>query len=197
MYQVIGGVKSRALRVLWMLEELEQPYDHLPAAPHSAEVLAVNPSGKIPALVTQNETLTDSTAIVTYLADAHGALTFPAGTLARARQDALTHAILDEVDGTLWMAARHSFILPEEMRMPAIKDSLKWEFSRALTGLQGRISDRAFVMGDAITVPDLILGHCLRWAGNAGFPVEDNTAMTDYRDRMTARPAFQRAVSRP
>ena len=35
MYQVIGTGKSRALRVLWMLEELGQPYEHVPVNPHS------------------------------------------------------------------------------------------------------------------------------------------------------------------
>ena len=73
MYTVIGGTKSRAFRVMWMLEELSQPYALNPAAPRSEEARKYNPSGKIPAIVDGDEVLTDSLAIMTYLADKHGA----------------------------------------------------------------------------------------------------------------------------
>ena len=85
MYTVIGTTKSRALRVLWMLEELEQPYDHIPAGPRSDEARRHSPSGKVPALLVDGEAITDSVAIMTFLADRHAALTFPAGTVERAR----------------------------------------------------------------------------------------------------------------
>jgi glutathione S-transferase len=132
MYTVIGSFRSRAFRVLWAVEELGLDYEHLPESPRSESVLKHNPSGKIPVLLDDGEAVTDSTAIMTYLADKHGALTFAAGTLNRARQDAWTNQILDDIDAVLWTAARHSFILPEEMRLPAIKDSLKWEYERNL-----------------------------------------------------------------
>ena len=195
MYTVIGTVKSRALRVLWMLEELGVAYDHIPAGPRSEEALRHNPSGKIPALLVDGEVVTDSVAIMTYLADRHAGLTFPAGTLDRARQDAFTHAINDEFDAVLWTAARHSFILPEERRLPAIKDSLRWEFEGAQARLGEALGDKPFLMGDTVTIPDLLLAHCLRWAGNANFPVTDPHLLA-HRDRMLARPAFARAAAR-
>jgi glutathione S-transferase len=193
MYTVIGTAKSRALRVLWMLEELAQPYAHVAVGPRSDEAKAHNPSGKIPALLVDGQAITDSVAIMTYLADRHGALTFPAGTLDRARQDAFTQLINDEFDSLLWIAARHSFILPEEMRLPAIKDSLKWEFERSQVRLGDTLGDGPFLMGDTMTVPDLLLAHCMRWAANANFPVADARIIA-HRDRMLARPAFERAT---
>jgi glutathione S-transferase len=81
----------------------------------------------VPVLVAEGVPITDSVAIMTFLADRHGKLTFPAGTLDRARQDSLTQFIIDEFDALLWTAAKHSFILPEEHRVPEIKESLKWE----------------------------------------------------------------------
>jgi glutathione S-transferase len=195
MYTVIGTVKSRALRVLWMLEELGQPYDHIPASPRSEDARRHNPSGKIPALLVDGQAITDSVAIMTYLGDRHGALTHPAGTLDRARQDAFTNLINDEFDAILWMAGRHSFVLPEEMRLPAIKESLRWEFDRSQTRLGDTLGDKPFLMGDTITIPDLVLAHCMRWAGNANFPVTDDRILA-HRDRMLARPAFARAAAR-
>lgn len=195
MYTVIGTVKSRTLRVLWMLEELGQPYDHVPAPPQSEGVTALNPAGKVPVLVVDNVPITDSTAIIQFLADRHGALTYPAGSIDRARQDSLTQFLLDEFDAALWMAARHSFILPEELRQSAIKDSLKWEFQRSQRALVARMADGPFLMGDMMTVPDIILAHCLGWASAAQFPVVEQR-LSDYGTAMRARPAFRRALGR-
>ena len=145
MYQVIGTGKSRALRVLWMLEELGQPYEHVPVNPHSEGVTPFNPAGKVPVLIVDGTPITDSTAILTYLADRHDGLTHAAGTLERARQDSLTQLILDEFDAALWLAARHSFILPEEMRLAAIKNTLRWEFERSQKTLFHRMAEDGFL----------------------------------------------------
>lgn len=195
MYTVIGTVQSRALRVLWMLEELGQSYEHVVAAPRSEGVVAFNPAGKVPVLIVDGTPITDSTAIIQYLADRHGALTHPAGTLERARQDSLTQFLLDEFDAALWMAARHSFILPEELRMSGIKNTLRWEFERSQHTLMQRIGEGAFVMGEMMTVPDIILTHCLTWALSAKFPIVEHR-LTEYLDRMRTRPALGRAQNR-
>ncbi len=193
MYTVIGGPRTRAMRVLWMLEELEQPYAHVPAAPRSAEALAANPSGKVPSLLVDGETLTDSVAIVTYLADRHAAFTHPAGTLERARQDAVTQFCVDEIEGALWTAAKHSFIHPEELRVPEVKAACRAEFDAAMARLGAMVEGREFVAGDGFTVPDLLLGHCAGWAEAAKFDLPDGPAGA-YLARMRARPALARAM---
>lgn len=195
MFTVIGTVQSRAMRVLWMLEELGLAYDHIPAAPRSEGVVAFNPAGKVPVLIEDGTPITNSTAIITYLADREGRLTHPAGTLDRARQDSLTQFLLDEFDANLWMAARHSFVLPQEMRQAGIKNTLRWEFERSQKTLLHRMGEGPFVMGDTMTVPDIILAHCLTWALAARFPIVDHR-LTGYLDAMRARPAYQRALAR-
>jgi len=194
MYKVIGKVQTRAFRVLWMLEEIGQPYELVPAYPRSDEVMALNPSGKVPVLQDGDATLLDSTAIITYLADKHGQLTYPAGTIERAHQDALTHAVLDELDAVLWTAARHSFSLPEDKRVPEVKPSLKWEFTNNLNRLADRV-EGPFLMGDKMTIADIICTHCLNWAFGAKFPVE-NEKMLAYGKEMRARDAFGRAQAK-
>ena len=190
---VVGTVKSRALRVLWLLEELGLPYEHVPAQPRSPEARASNPSGKIPALVTEEGALTDSTAILHYLADREGRLTHPAGTPGRARQDAVTFRVLDEVEGPLWLAARHGFVLPEDRRVPAVKDTARREAAEALARIE---APQDFAAGDAFTVADIVLAHCIRWATNAKVePIPE--ALAAYAARMAGRPAFQRAAALP
>ncbi|MFP3384630.1 MULTISPECIES: glutathione S-transferase family protein [Tritonibacter] len=193
MYKVIGKPMTRTFRVLWALEELEQPYELEDAAPQSAEIRNYNPSGKVPALVVDGTTVTDSVAIITYLADKHGALTAPAGTLARARQDSVTNMLNDEMDALLWMAARHSFALPEEQRVPAIKDSLRWEFARSVSRVEARLTDE-FIAGESFSIADILLTHCLNWARGAKFEVESE-ALLAYGKRMRDRAAFQRVVT--
>lgn len=194
MYQVIGGVRSRAMRVLWMLEELGVPFEHIQASPGSAEVKAVNPSGKVPVLVVDGTAITDSSAILTYLADKHGALTFPPGTLERARQDGLMHKVLDELDAVLWTAARHSFVLPEDQRMPEIKGPLKWEFVRSCDSLAEAMGEGPHLMGETFTIADIVCAHCLSWAINAKFAFK-NEALRQYLDRCRDRDAFKRAAA--
>ena len=195
-YTLIGAVKSRALRELWTLEDLGLDYDHIDAAPHSEAVTRVSPAGKVPVLVADGVALSDSVAIMTYLADRHGALCFAPGTIARARQDSLTHLILDEFDAALWTAARHSFVLPEDRRVPAIKDSIAWEFARNQGHMVSRMdADGPFVMGDTLTIADILLAHCCGWAANAKFPIIE-PRLQDHMAMMRARPAFARALKR-
>lgn len=194
MYQVIGGVKSRAFRVIWMLEELEEPFSVEDVKPHSDLARSANATGKIPALKVDSTCLTDSSAIMTYLADRHQALTYPAGTLERAHQDAMLHRILDELDAVLWTAARHSFVLPEDERVPDVKDSLKQEFLRNTDHLAEALQG-PFVMGEKMTIADIVLTHCLNWAHVARFPAPDQR-LSAYAKTMRSRPAFQRALAR-
>jgi len=195
MYEVIGTRASRAFRVLWMLEEIGEPYNHIPAAPRSEEVVALNPSGKVPAVRVGDAVLTESVAILTFLGDRHDRLTHQAGTLDRAHQDALTLQIVDEVESILWMAARHSFILPEEHRVPAVKDSLKWEYDRNLRRLSDGLKG-PFLMGGEITIPDILLGHCLRWASMAKFP-DPGEKLANYLANLEVREAYQKVTGLP
>ena len=194
MYTVIGATKSRAMRVLWALEEIGAPYNHVPAAPRSEEAIKYNPSGKIPALIDGDHVLTDSMAIITYLADKHGALTAPAGTPERARQDAMTFWLIDEFDAVLWTAAKHKFVLPEEMRIPELISITKEEFSLNAQRLSDRL-EGPYLMGDQMTIPDILACHCLNWAIGAKFPRTDEK-LFNYGKSLRERPAFQAAASR-
>ncbi len=194
MYQVIGTLRSRAFRVLWALEELGQPYELVPAAPRSELARGYNPSGKVPALVVEGTVLTDSVAIVQFLADRHGALTHPAGTLARGLQDAMTQFLVDEMEGPLWTAARHSFILSPEERVPQIKLTARADFARAMTDLELRLGTKPFAAGGEATVPDILYGHCALWAAEARFAIPDGP-LTAWAARLHARPAFQRVLA--
>lgn len=195
MYTVIGFPRTRTMRVMWMLEELEQTYELVPAMPQSEEIKSYNVMGKVPALIDDNETLVDSVAICQYLADKHGALTFPSGTIERARQDSFTQFAIEQFESPMWTAAKNTFILPEDIRMPEIKSVCRAEFDVAIDYLGKRLAARQFVMGDTFTVPDLILGHCCQWARAAKFSIPEGP-ITEYFERVLSRPAYAKAQKR-
>ncbi|MEO0357075.1 MAG: glutathione S-transferase family protein [Pseudomonadota bacterium] len=194
-YTVVGTVPVRTLRVLWTLEELALPYDLVPAAPASQDAIRLTGTGKVPALIEDGQNFTDSVAIITYLADKHGRLTFPAGTQGRLAQDGHMGFVLEEFDAVLWSASKHSFVYPAEHRVPQAKDSLKWEFQRSLDRLEHRLGDQPFLMGDQMTIADIVAVHCLNWSFVAKFPTAPQR-LKDYSKRLRKRPAYRAAMSR-
>ena len=194
MYKVIGNTNTRTLRVLWAMNEIGLEYEHLKVGAHSVEAQLANVSGKVPSLEANGISIPDSTAIITYLADKYNQLTFPAGTIERAQQDSFTQFILDELDSILWTAARHSFVLPKEMRVSELKDTLRWEFARSLKILESRMGYGPNVMGEEFTIPDIILTHVGGWARVAKFDIPDGR-LRDYFRRQIKRPAYISAIN--
>ena len=193
MYKVYGVLRSRGFRVMWALEELGQPYEMVEAGPHSDAIYAVNASGKIPALGVDGAILTDSTAIMTYLADNHSGLAAPAGTLKRAKQDAMTQWVLDEVDSVLWSATKHMAVLPEDRRVSDVVESCKWEFANSIERLAKDFKG-PFLTGENFVIADIIFAHCLGWARSMGISdLPDN--LRAYAREVRARPAFQAVMA--
>jgi glutathione S-transferase len=93
----------------------------------------------------------------------------------------------------LWTAARHSFVLPEEQRVPEVKPALKWEFNRNISRMADQITT-PFAAGDTFTIADILLTHCLNWAKSAKFDVE-NEKMLAYADTMRARDAYKKVLA--
>ena len=191
MYKIIGSVKSRTFRVLWMLEEMGLPYEYTHVPPHSKLVKQYNSSGKIPILIDLEAVITDSNAIMTYLADKHSTMTARAGSIERAHQDAISHRIIDEIDAVLWAASRSSLGLKELDNFPNINDRFKREYKRNLDRLEKQVKG-PFMMGENLSLPDFILGHCAGWAYVAQFPA-GNEMFGAYVKSLRTRPAYKTA----
>ncbi len=194
MYRLHGQIKSRALRPLWLLEELGVPFSFVATAARSPEAFALSPLGKIPVLEVEGKgPVFDSVAMMTFLADKHEGFTHPAGSFRRARQDALTNTINETFDAVLWAYAKHSFVLPEERRVPAVKDSLRWQFGEYATVMADLLGDGPYLMGAEPVIPDILLAHCCGWAAGLGLDLPD--PLRAHMTAMRARPAFRRALA--
>ena len=195
MYHILGRPLSRAMRVIWLLEEMGENYRLNPAMPHSDDVLQHNPSGKIPVLIDGKLVLTDSMAICRYLTDKHEQFTYPVGDPRRATLDSRLHFLIDDLEQPVWQAAKHSFVLPEEHRLSELKAVSRWEFERAQANFESWLGDGPYIMGEDFTYADIIAAHLGMWARSAKFKWRDGP-VTDYFKRTLARPARERAMER-
>jgi glutathione S-transferase len=192
MLTIIGPVQSRTFRVLWALEELGLPYEHQSERPWSEAVRELNPLGQVPILRDGDTVLTDSLAIMHYLADREGKLTFPAGTPERAHLDARINFLLTEMEAPLWLASRHSYVLPEDKRHPEVIPVARADFALAEEKFVRLLGRQPFIAGDVFTIADIVAGHIAGWAVGAKFG-HQTRALADYFARMKARPAWSKA----
>lgn len=196
MYQAVGSPGSRVGRVIWMLEELGEPYEFVKVGLRSPEIHALNPSGKGPVLVDGDLVVADSAAICVYLADRHAEKGMGAapGCAGRAEMDSWMHFAQSEFEAPLWNKLRHRFILPAELRAD-VGPATAYDFAGELRTLERRLGDREFALGSRFSAVDVMLGDMGAWARAGRFKLESDT-VNAYFDRILSRPARQRAEAK-
>ncbi|HWB51766.1 MAG TPA: glutathione S-transferase family protein [Stellaceae bacterium] len=185
---------TRSIRVRWTLQELGVPFEavsvNLPIGEQRQPAfLALNPAGKVPVLQDGEITLTESVAIVLYLAEKYPEKGFaPAGLGARAELVRWLLFTVTELEQPLWRITRHSVLYPEEKRLPA-EIALAREDFRDMAGVLDRhMVDREFVVGDSVTVADFVLAYTLDWAQLVDL-LGEFPRLEGYMLRMYDRPA--------
>lgn len=193
MYKAVGSRGSRVSRVLWMLEELGEPYEFVPVGLLSDEAYALNPSGKVPILVDGDLNVTDSAAICVYLADKHAEKGMGAtpGIRGRAEMDGWMHFAQSEFEAPLWNKLRHRFLLPEAVRVD-VGPAAAHDFANEVKALEARLGGRQFALGDRFSAVDVMLGDMGAWARAGRFKIQSET-VNAYLDRLLARPARARS----
>jgi glutathione S-transferase len=200
MLTLYGVCRSRASRALWLLNETGTPFVHVPViqayrladpaaagAPRntaSAEFLAVNPMGQIPALTDQGLVLTESLAIVLYLAKRYGGALGP--------KDMAEEALM-----TNWALFAATAIEPAALAIlqappgdTEATSAAAAKLGRPLARLDGHLAGRDWLL-DRFTAADICVAECLRYAqGHAGL-VAAHPAAFAWLTRCQARPAFQ------
>ena len=186
--------KTRAIRALWMLEELGVPYERVlvdirnPAAKADQAFRAVSPMGKVPALEDGAARLWDSGAICAYLADQ-----YPKAGLAPSIGSADRAAYLQ------WLLYTNSVIEPamgeKFSNAPASAAAHGWgSFELMLGVLREALPRDPWILGERFSAADVLLGTACRFMRQ--FKILDNEpVLSGYADRCMARPALQRAMA--
>ena len=193
MYKAAGSRGSRVSRVLWMLEELGEPYEFVEIKLRSPEAYALNPSGKAPALVDDELVITDSAAICVYLADKHAdkGMGADAGLAGRAEMDSWMHFAQSEFEAPLWNKLRHRFLLPKDVRVD-VGPAAAYDFANEVKTLEARLGGKTYALGDRFSAVDVMLGDMGGWARGGRFAIE-SVPVNAYFDRVLARPARARS----
>src|SRR5580693_124159 len=161
---------SRSIRVRWTLQELEVDFDattvNLIAGEHRQPAfLKINPAGKIPALVDGDHVITESVAIVLYLADKFpDKKLVPADPKQRAQLNRWLLFTATELEQPLWRITRHTNLYPESKRLPGDVALAREEFTAMAGVLDEHMRGRQFATGSTVTVADFVLAHALDWA---------------------------------
>ena len=142
--------------------------------------------------------MTESAAIVTFLAERHGMHEFiPApGSFERAKYEEMMLFLTNELEQPIWNLAKHTFALPKEQRLEQMRDVAVWEFKRALPVFSSMLGDNEFVCGSMFTMADVIAGHILAWAKGSRLDLTldgnlENVSV--YAQRVLSREAHERA----
>ena len=185
---------SRAANSVWVLEELELPYelryvDLMAGAQKAPDLLALNPMGKLPILVDGDEVVTESAAIALYLAD-------------RYAYGRLAPRVDDPQRGTY---LRWSFFAPSVIEPGAMAKAAGWPFKEGqagwgsfdamVTAMERAVADRQYLLGDRFSMADVVFGGTVRYMVKFKM-IEPRPALTAYAERLGARPALQRADAR-
>lgn len=184
---------TRSIRARWALQELEVPFESISVRLPDGEnkdpkYLAVNPAGKLPTLVDGDFVLTESAAIVKYLAEKYPEKRlWPTSVRERAEADRWMLFTVTELEQPLWRISRHSFIYPEAQRLPGDIEIAKREFKDMARVIERHLRDRDFVAGSHVTVTDFVLAYTLDWASEQAL-LDETPALVRYMERMYARP---------
>jgi glutathione S-transferase len=186
--------KTRDLRVLWALEEMGLAYaivgmDHPGHDLDAPEFRAKNPFGQLPMIEDDGVVVTESGAIVLYLARKSGKL-MPRDAEGEAQVLRWSIAALNTIETPLLTAWFVEMVAGTGTKAgEALRD---WGTMR-LAQLDGWLAGRAYVATDEFTVADILLTHVIS-GGTDQSLVQPHANVLAYQQRCMARPAWRRTV---
>jgi glutathione S-transferase len=184
---------TRSIRVRWTLQELGVDFEavtvNLRAGEHRRpEFLKLNPAGKLPVLVDDDLVLTESVAIVLYLAEKYpdkGLV--PTDLTQRSQVYRWLLFAATELEQPLWRISRHTALYPEHLRLPAEVSLARQDFTNVASVLEEHMQERQFLIDDTVTVADFVCAYTLDWANEIRL-LDNCPQLLRYVDRMYARP---------
>ncbi|MGB5102103.1 MAG: glutathione S-transferase [Steroidobacteraceae bacterium] len=212
---------SRSQRILWLLEELGVPYQlvvyrrdgRTRLAP--PELKAIHPLGKSPVITDDGEVIAESGAIIEYLVEKRGHL--GQGELARLQPSPGTpehrqcRFWMHYAEGSLmnWLVMKLVFVTIPEQPMPffarpiarAISGKVQAQLvdpnlQSALDFIENHLSRHRWFSGAELSMADFQMSFAVEALLSRATDVGNHPRLREYRERMRARPAYQRAEAK-
>jgi glutathione S-transferase len=183
---------SRGRIARWMLEELGEPYETVVldygTTMKDPAYLAVNPMGKVPAIVHRGTVVTEAAAICAYLADA-----YPEKGLAPA------HGSMERGAYYRWLffaaGPVEAAVTNRSLGVTSDKTAMigYGTYEDTMETLARAVSERPYICGDSFTAADVYVGAQISW-GLMFKSMPDRPEFVDYWARLEGRPAHVRAT---
>ena len=192
----IARGNTRDLRVLWALEEMQLPFE-LVGMDHPAHDLntdayrRLSPFEQIPAIDDDGLVLSESAAILIYLARKAGKL-IPSDPAGEAQVLRWCFAAMNSVELPLLSLMLIDWVKKEDGATKHRENTVAWAH-RHLGNLERWLDGREYVATDSFTVADILMAHVLTMAKDDSL-TKPYPRVAGYRDRCLARPAWKRTL---
>jgi glutathione S-transferase len=163
------------------------------------EYLKINPKGRVPVLVTERGVLTETPALLQYIAQA-----FPQAQLAPL-DDAFLLAKANEFNSFLCSTVHvnhahkgrgYRWVEAEDTAaLDAMKKKVPQTMAESFTLIEERMLKGPWVLGEAFSTSDMYLYTLTRWLAGDGVDVERFPKVADHMRRMDAKPQVQKVVA--
>jgi glutathione S-transferase len=189
---------TRSIRARWMLQELGVDFEAISVNLFAGEAqrpefLQLNPAAKLPVLVDGDFVLTESAAIVLYLAEKYGKF-LPTDVRGRAEVNKWLLFTVTELEQPLWRIVKNKRLYPEAQRLAADIPLAGQDFRAMADVAEKHMQGRTFVVGDSVTVADFVLAHTLDWANEVKL-LDRCPQLVAYMERMYARPKAAKRIA--
>lgn len=191
---------SRSLRVRWLLEELELPYELVRhtlggASLRSPAYRALNPQSRVPTLEDDGAVLFESGAIMQYVLERYGEgrLECGVGDPDRAVYLQWFHWGEAALMPPLHVIMGNRFVLKEEDRSEAALYVARRQFVQLLRVLGEALTAKDYLAGDRFTAADIMAVYGVTLVKQVGEMPDEPRSVHAWHDRLVARPAFARA----
>ena len=192
---------SRAERVLWLLEELELPYE-LNSMPFHPKALKSDihrkkhPLGRIPVLEDGEICIYESGAIIDYILEKHknGGLKPAVDTPEYPYYLQWFHFCEGMIAQPMNTIVVHTIILPPERRDETVLGQAKRLASKSLDAIETALEGKEYLVGNFSGV-EFMTGHCCTKLNMLGCVTEDMKNLKRYVNNIESRPAFQKAIN--
>lgn len=198
---------SRSARIMWLLEELELPYEVVTvpnvAAQKTEEFKQIHPVAQIPAIEVDGITVWESGACLQFILERFGG-----GRLEPAKDSPLrgeylkwlwfSEATLNVPMIDIFTHTKENPVLPKEKQVPEIKALALERSLQRLSVLEKALEGKQYLLGDELTAADIFMGYSMNMAINparAGVVTPDSTEFPNivaYFGRLSERPGFKK-----
>lgn len=195
MLTLIYKPQTRSISIIWLLEEIGASYELKSVTTRTADGKGAvdpanpHPHGKVPALIHDGAVVFECAAIALYLVDL-----FPEAKLAPKVGDPKRGALLS------WLAYRPGILEPAMMerylKIQHIDGAMGWARPDEVDAYLNRhLSENKYFLGDTFSVCDVMMGGAIHYMIMVKSMAE-TPVFKEYVGRITARPAFQRAMAK-